>query len=152
MAIVMSRIKTSFERAVEAQDDVPAFAGDRLHPVALFARRSFRAEVHIHRRVGIDDEVFLLAADGFVLCLRNLGKRSVMGLGTAQRNISAALVVGAQNCPDPNVMTPLLVGAILLLLLPAARKFGSRAQALTEVAEPATGSELDSTCPAQCFR
>ena len=54
-----------------------------------------------------------------------------MGLGTAQRNISAALVVGVQNFTDPNVITTLLVGAILLLLLlmPAARQLGSHAQA-----------------------
>jgi len=54
-----------------------------------------------------------------------------MGLGTAQHNISAALVVGVQNFTDPNVITTLLVGAILLLLLllPTARQLGSRAQA-----------------------
>jgi hypothetical protein len=63
--------------------------------------------------------LFIIAsfALGFVLGLRDPGMRSVMGLGTAQRNISAALVVGAQNFTDPNVITTLLVGAILLLLL-----------------------------------
>src|SRR6266566_1327293 len=69
--------------------------------------------------------LFIIAsfAIGFVLGLRDPGIRSVMGLGTAQRNISAALVVGAQNFSDPNVITTLLVGAILLLLLllPTAR-------------------------------
>jgi hypothetical protein len=65
-----------------------------------------------------------------------------MGLGTAQRNISAALVVGVQNFTDPNVITTLLVGAILLLLLllPTARQLGSRAQVPAPVAEPAAGS------------
>jgi predicted Na+-dependent transporter len=86
--------------------------------------------------------LFIIAsfAIGFVLGLREPGIRSVMGLGTAQRNISAALVVGAQNFTDPNVLTTLLVGAILLLLLllPTARQLGSRVKASTPVAEPAT--------------
>ncbi len=90
--------------------------------------------------------LFIIAsfAIGFVLGLRDPGIRSVMGLGTAQRNISAALVVGAQNFSDPNVLTTLLVGAILLLLLllPTARQLGSRAKAPAagSVAEPAAGS------------
>lgn len=75
---------------------------------------------------------------GFVFGGRDPGIRSVMGLGTAQRNISAALVVGVQNFTDPNVITTLLVGAILLLLLlmPTARQLGSRAQAPTAQASP----------------
>jgi len=88
--------------------------------------------------------LFIIAtfALGFVFGGRDPGIRSVMGLGAAQRNISAALVVGVQNFTDPNVITTLLVGAILLLLLlmPAARQLGSRAQAPTPVAEPAAGS------------
>jgi hypothetical protein len=63
-----------------------------LCPPGLPGRRT-----HIHRRAGIDNEVVLLAADGFVLCLRNLGMRSVMDFGTTQHTISAALVVGAQS-------------------------------------------------------
>jgi hypothetical protein len=107
MTTVMARINIAFERALEAQDDVAALARVRLHPLAFFARRLFRVEVHIHRRFGIDDEIFLLSFYGCVLCLRNLGKRSVMGFGTAHH---AALVVGAQNRTDPNVMTPHQVG------------------------------------------
>jgi predicted Na+-dependent transporter len=42
--------------------------------------------------------------------------RGVLALGTAQRNISAALVVGAQNFPDPDVVIMLVVGALLMLL------------------------------------
>ncbi|HEX6557262.1 MAG TPA: hypothetical protein VF026_31150 [Ktedonobacteraceae bacterium] len=92
--------------------------------------------------------LFIIAtfALGFVFGGRDPGIRSVMGLGTAQRNISAALVVGVQNFTDPNVITTLLVGAILLLLLmPTTCQLGSRAQtpttqARTPVAEPAAGS------------
>jgi BASS family bile acid:Na+ symporter len=81
-------------------------------------------------------------AIGLLLGGREPGARSVMALGTAQRNISAALVVGAQNFTDPNVITTLLVGAILLLLalMPTARRLGSRmpaGQAATVTPAPA---------------
>lgn len=60
--------------------------------------------------------------------------RSVMGLGTAQRNISAALVVAAENfSDDPNVLTMIVVGSLLMLgmLLPIAGELGKR-QSKTE--------------------
>jgi BASS family bile acid:Na+ symporter len=53
--------------------------------------------------------------------------RSVMGLGTAQRNVSAAMVVGVQNFSDkPTVISMIIVGAFvgLFLLLPIAGEFG----------------------------
>jgi BASS family bile acid:Na+ symporter len=56
--------------------------------------------------------------------------RSVMGLGTAQRNLSAALVVGAQNFSDsPNVLVMVIVAGLigLALLLPIAAELGKRA-------------------------
>jgi predicted Na+-dependent transporter len=57
------------------------------------------------------------------------GTRSVMGLGTAQRNISAALVVAAQNF-DSNVVTYLMVIAVigLVVLMPTAGELGKRAK------------------------
>jgi len=53
--------------------------------------------------------------------------RSVMGLGTAQRNISAALVVAGQNF-DLDVITYLMVIAIigLVVLMPTAGELGKR--------------------------
>jgi predicted Na+-dependent transporter len=59
--------------------------------------------------------------------------RSVMGLGTAQRNISAALVVGAQNF-DSDVITYLMVIAIigLVVLMPLAGELGKRTKAAVE--------------------
>jgi BASS family bile acid:Na+ symporter len=63
------------------------------------------------------------------------GTRSVLGLGTAQRNISAALVVAAQNF-DADVITYLMVIAIigLVVLMPLAGELGKRAQ---QKAQPA---------------
>jgi predicted Na+-dependent transporter len=68
---------------------------------------------------------------GFLLGGRDAGDRSVMGLGTAQRNVSAAIVVAAANFSGTNTLSFVLVGAILLLLilLPTAKRLGARNQA-----------------------
>ena len=75
-------------------------------------------------------------AIGFLLGGREGDVRSVMGLGTAQRNVSAALLVSAQNFPGTNTLTFVLVGAILLLLilLPTAKRLGARSQDTATVA------------------
>ena len=61
--------------------------------------------------------------------------RSVLGLGTAQRNLSAALVVGAQNFSS-EVLTYVVVIALigLAILLPLAGELGRRTEspAVTE--------------------
>lgn len=52
-----------------------------------------------------------------------------MGLGTAQRNIAAALVVATGNLSDdPNVLTMIIIGSLLMLviLFPAAGELGKR--------------------------
>jgi BASS family bile acid:Na+ symporter len=67
---------------------------------------------------------------GFVLGGGDPGLRSVMGLATAQRNVSAAIVVAAQNFAGTMTLPFILVAAILLLLilLPAAKRLGARVQ------------------------
>jgi BASS family bile acid:Na+ symporter len=54
--------------------------------------------------------------------------RSTLGLGTAQRNIAAAMVIAVDNFTDPNVLIMVLVGAVLMmaLLLPGAGELGKR--------------------------
>lgn len=66
-------------------------------------------------------------AIGYFLGGRDAGTRSVMGLGTAQRNISAALVVAAQNFAGTDTLVLVLVAAILMLLmlLPTAKRMGA---------------------------
>jgi BASS family bile acid:Na+ symporter len=57
--------------------------------------------------------------------------RPVMGLGTAQRNIAAAMVVATGNfSDDPNVLTMILVAALLMLviLMPTAGELGKRSK------------------------
>jgi predicted Na+-dependent transporter len=78
-------------------------------------------------------------AIGFVLGGGEAPVRNVMALGTAQRNVSAALVVSAQNFSGTNTLSFVLVGAILLLLilLPTARQLGARSAAAAAGPQPA---------------
>ena len=68
---------------------------------------------------------------GLLLGGRDPSIRNVMGLGTAQRNVSAAILVSAQNFAGTMTLPFVLVAAILLLLilLPTARYFGARSEA-----------------------
>jgi predicted Na+-dependent transporter len=76
-------------------------------------------------------------AIGLLLGGRDPQVRSVMGLGTAQRNVSAAILVSAQNFGGTMTLPFVLVAAILLLLilLPTARRMGTNG----EVAASETG-------------
>lgn len=78
--------------------------------------------------------VFLLVslAIGYVAGGSDPATRSVMGLGTAQRNLSAALVVGAMNFSDsPNVLITVIAAGLigLVLLLPIGAELGKRSSA-----------------------
>jgi predicted Na+-dependent transporter len=68
---------------------------------------------------------------GLVLGGRDPQARSVMGLGTAQRNVSAAILVSAQNFSGSMTLPFVLVAAILLLLilLPTAQRLGAGREA-----------------------
>jgi predicted Na+-dependent transporter len=76
---------------------------------------------------------------GLVMGGRDPQVRSVLGLGTAQRNVSAAILVSAQNFSGTNTLPFVLVAAILLLLilLPAAKRLGARMPTAAPVATPA---------------
>ena len=54
--------------------------------------------------------------------------KRVMALGTAQRNIAAALVVASQSFSDPKVVVMVVVVAIvgLIILMPLARALANR--------------------------
>jgi len=72
-------------------------------------------------------------AIGLLLGGRDPQVRSVMGLGTAQRNVSAAILVSAQNFGGTATLSFVLVAAILLLLilLPTAKRLGAHTPAIT---------------------
>jgi bile acid:Na+ symporter, BASS family len=66
---------------------------------------------------------------GWLLGGPDRNTRRVLALGTAQRNIAAALVVGSQSFSDPKVVVMVVVVAIvsLLILMPLSRVLGKRA-------------------------
>lgn len=67
------------------------------------------------------------------------GTRSVLGLGTGQRNVAAALLIATQNFADkPGVVVMLLVATLagLIPLLLAARWFARRPAAVGDAREP----------------
>lgn len=72
----------------------------------------------------------LLIAVSFVAGYMLGGSSSgpVVGLGTAQRNVSAAMVVASSNFTDPDVLVMIIVGALLMLLvlMPLAGELGKR--------------------------
>ena len=68
-------------------------------------------------------------AIGMLLGGRDPAMRSVMGLGTAQRNLAAAMLVAAQNFSDrPNVLVMVMLVAIfgLILLMVVGGEMGKR--------------------------
>ena len=68
-------------------------------------------------------QVLLGCALGWLFGGPDLGTKGSLLLGTAQRNIGAALVVGGDDLHDPKVMVMLVVAAMigLLILLPLTR-------------------------------
>lgn len=85
-------------------------------------------------------------AIGLLLGGRDPGVRSVLGLGTAQRNVAAAILVTSLNFPGTTTLPFVLVACIMLplILLPTAKWLGRRSEpaaAATPAAasSPATG-------------
>jgi bile acid:Na+ symporter, BASS family len=74
---------------------------------------------------------------GWLLGGPGMETRSVLALGTAQRNIAAALVVGGQSFSDPKVVVMVIVVAIvgLLVLMPLSRALGQRSPAVPAEAQ-----------------
>jgi BASS family bile acid:Na+ symporter len=67
-------------------------------------------------------------AAGWILGGPTAATRPVLGLGTAQRNIAAALLVASQSLKDPKAVVVVVVITIvaLLILMPLARAVGRR--------------------------
>ena len=65
---------------------------------------------------------------GYLLGGPGSDTKSVLGLGTGQRNIAAALVVANQNFTDPDVLITLIVISIvgLFILMPIGGELGKR--------------------------
>jgi BASS family bile acid:Na+ symporter len=87
--------------------------------IALFGTRGILASILF---------LFVGAGIGWLLGGPGFGTKGVLALGTAQRNIAAALVVGGKNFDNPNVLVMVVVVAVvgLLILMPLARVLGAR--------------------------
>ena len=109
--------------------------------IALLALTVLGLVLNFKEMIGLVGSLGILAGIIFIVVSVVIGYllggsdgeiKSVMGLGAGQRNISAALVVAAQNF-DTNVITYLMVIAVigLVVLMPLAGELGKRAAAPT---------------------
>jgi len=94
---------------------------------------NFEAMIALIGSLGILAALIFLAVSvgaGYLMGGSDRSIKSVMALGTGQRNIAAALVVAAQNF-DTDVVTYVLVFALIgfVVLFPVAGEFGKRSQA-----------------------
>jgi BASS family bile acid:Na+ symporter len=93
--------------------------------------------------------VALSLAVGYALGGPFAGTRSVLGLGTGQRNVAAALVIATQNLPDkPGVVVMILVSTLagLVVLLIAARHLARQSSAARS-ARPSRPAQGDPVLP-----
>ena len=95
--------------------------------IGLLTALNVRSVLTVFGTGGILAGLLFLAAGfgiGWLLGGPSADTRTVLALGTAQRNIAAALVVGSQSFDDPNVVVMVVVVAIvgLLLLMPLSRR------------------------------
>jgi BASS family bile acid:Na+ symporter len=113
---------------------------DRLSSLGLVAVVVLLVVVNFHNVLSVFGTRAILAGllfiaigygAGWALGGPAAGTRPVLGLGTAQRNIAAALVVGGQSFTDPSVVVMVVVVAIvsLLVLLPLSRRLARSAVA-----------------------
>jgi BASS family bile acid:Na+ symporter len=105
--------------------------------IALLLITNMQNVLSLYGTRGVLASILFIAAGsgiGWVLGGPQSDTRGVMSLGTAQRNIAAALVVGGQNFNDPKVIVMVVVVAIvgLLLLMPLARYLAKPSQLATD--------------------
>ena len=90
--------------------------------ISLFGTRGLLASVLF---------LFCGVVIGWALGGSNFDTKWVLSLGTAQRNIAAAILVGGQSFDDPKVLVMVVVVAVLglLTLMPLARLIGTQSTA-----------------------
>ncbi len=97
---------------------------------------NFREIISLVGSFGILAAILFILASlilGYFLGGKNIETKSVLGLGTAQRNIAAAMIVAGQNFGF-DVLTYLMVVAIvsLVVLIPLAGELGRRHSRIVE--------------------
>lgn len=114
---------------------------DRVSNVSLIALMALITIVNLSKVIDVFGTGGILAGvlfiawgvvAGYLLGGPGRDTRRVLALGTAQRNIAAALVVGGQNFTDPKVVVMITVVALvgLLLLMSLSRFLSTRGAAL----------------------
>ena len=117
--------------------------------IALLLITNMRNVLSLYGSRGVLASILFIAAGsgiGWLLGGPQSDNRGVMSLGTAQRNIAAALVVAGQNFKDAQVIVMVVVVAIvgLLLLMPFARYLATLSQpAIEKSSSPAKLPSLD---------
>jgi len=106
--------------------------------IALLTAVNLKSVLAVFGTGGILAGLLFLAVGygiGWVLGGPTADTRRVLGLGTAQRNIAAALVVSRQSFDDPNVVVMVVVVAIvgLLILMPLSRWLAKKGIRHTDV-------------------
>ena len=111
--------------------------------IALLLITNMQNVLSLYGTRGVLASILFIAAGsgtGWILGGPQSDTRGVMALGTAQRNIAAALVVGGQNFRDPRVIVMVVVVAIvgLLMLMPFAKYLARFSQATSQRDNPPT--------------
>jgi bile acid:Na+ symporter, BASS family len=126
--------------------------------IALLLITNMHNVLSLYGTRGVLSSILFIAAGsgiGWVLGGPQSDTRGVMALGTAQRNIAAALVVGGQNFKDPQVIVMVVVVAIvgLLLLMPFARYLSKLTQpVLDRNSNPSKLQSLEQSAPEESRR
>jgi BASS family bile acid:Na+ symporter len=112
--------------------------------IALLLITNMQNVLSLYGTRGVLASILFIAAGsgiGWLLGGPQPDTRGVMALGTAQRNIAAALVVGGQNFSDPKVIVMVVVVAIvgLLLLMPFAKYLAKFSQPGKQARDSSTG-------------
>ncbi len=88
--------------------------------VALAIPLNFNNIISLIGTGGIIALILLILASftiGYILGGPNKDSKRVTSLGTAQRNISAALIIALNNFQDPNILAMLIVGSLVMLII-----------------------------------
>jgi predicted permease len=99
-----------------------------LSKAATVAMLSFVVSSMLAMGAGLTVTSALGVGIGWLLGGPDVDTNRVMALGTAQRNIAAALVVASQSFDDPKVVVMVIVVAIvgLIVLMPLSRALAKR--------------------------
>jgi predicted Na+-dependent transporter len=135
-------IKTRYEDSAAKMQPSFGMASN----IALIGLTVLGLVLNFNSMIALVGTLGILAGTTFILVSLVIGyflggsdarNRSVMGLGTAQRNIAAALVVAVQNFTI-DVVTYLMVIAIisLVILMPTAGEIGKRVKGAAKAEQP----------------